>query len=75
MGTQPHIIHGFLVCILQSLCTHSAVKTDRSQRLLYIPVRRFIIVGASLSEQCIADLLSWHTSHGEEQNLSLSAVP
>ena len=30
----------------------------------YILVRRFIIVGASLSKHCIADLMSWHTSHG-----------
>ena len=57
------------------------MRTDKSQwttqitlyfNFILLLVRWFIIVGVSLSEQCIADLMSWHTS---QQNLSPSAVP
>ena len=43
-----------------SLCWHAYSKhshtTNTSQTI--------IIVEAGLSEQCIADLMSWHTTHG-----------
>ena len=54
-----HPFYGFSQAI--SRYTLFLYRTSTPRWLL---VRWFIIVGASLSEHCIADLMSWHTSHG-----------
>ena len=67
--------------LINNLLYDKQMRADKSQwttkmtlyfNFILLLVRWFIIVGASLSEQCIADLMSWHTS---QQNLSPSAVP
>ena len=55
-----YIGHWLQICITFS----TSLFIHNYPSMFVILVRWFIIVGASLSDQCIADLMSWYTSHG-----------